>query len=487
MNRSISNVAVAAVFFCCLGGLHAQVVTTLASGKCGAEGDSTNLTWTLTSDSILTISGSGTMADYDYYNAPPWMGWMGTHSNYGLIRTVFIGDSVTSIGQSAFMSLWADSIIIGKNVISIGAAAFYGSRLTSIIIPNGVTIIGRSAFAECYNLTSVIIPNSVASIEGYVFYSCKNLVSITIPNSVISIGRLSFAGCSRLVSLTIGNGVYNIAMEAFAGCFALVSVTIPDNVIAIGNNAFEQCINLTSLTIGESVSLIGPWAFLNCNNLASITVRAVNPPTLIGNEVFYNVPANIPIYVPCGSISDYQADTNWNYFANFISIDTTLNISALNIEKADNSFTINWQGDATLYQLYRNGSLLTTVNTNTYTDSNLTLNTTYCYQIKAIDSDCESLLSDTICQTFSDVGIKQLRITNYELRVYPNPTKGELTIENGELIIDNVEIYNVVGQKVMSLQPLQSPKATINVSHLANGVYFIKVNNKINKLIINKN
>lgn len=37
----------------------------VASGYCGGEGDGTNLTWTLDSDGVMTISGTGLMADYN--------------------------------------------------------------------------------------------------------------------------------------------------------------------------------------------------------------------------------------------------------------------------------------------------------------------------------------------------------------------------------------------------------------------------------------
>ena len=36
----------------------------VASGYCGGECDGTNLTWTLDSDGLLTISGKGKMPDY---------------------------------------------------------------------------------------------------------------------------------------------------------------------------------------------------------------------------------------------------------------------------------------------------------------------------------------------------------------------------------------------------------------------------------------
>ena len=44
------------------------------SGYCGGEGDGTNLTWTLDSEGVLTISGTGKMKDYSTKSnqGAPW-------------------------------------------------------------------------------------------------------------------------------------------------------------------------------------------------------------------------------------------------------------------------------------------------------------------------------------------------------------------------------------------------------------------------------
>ena len=64
------------------------------------------------------------------------------------------------------------------------------------------------------------------------------------------------------------------------------------------------------------------------------------------------------------------------------------------------------------------------------------------------------------------------------LTYYPNPVKNELNIIQKEEISD-LEIYSVLGQKVISL-PINSNKALIDVSSLANGTYFVKINSKVN-------
>ena len=70
------------------------------------------------------------------------------------------------------------------------------------------------------------------------------------------------------------------------------------------------------------------------------------------------------------------------------------------------------------------------------------------------------------------------------VKVYPNPTNGQLRIMNYELREDAViEIYDVLGQKLQSkIVNLQS-KIVIDISPLASGIYFLKVDNQVIKFI----
>ena len=205
-----------------------------------------NLTWKLYEDGTLTISGTGAMKDYDYYNNPS-----PASQKKDSVKKVVIEDGVTSIRNSAFYDC---------------------NSLTSITIPNSVTSIGAYAFSNCYYLTNITIPNSVTSIENYAFRSCSSLTSITIPDSVTSIGKLAFYSCDSLTSITISNSVTSIEERAFAYCSRLTSITIPDSVTSIGEAAFAGCSSLTSITIPDSVTSIGEYAFQSCSSLTTISL-----------------------------------------------------------------------------------------------------------------------------------------------------------------------------------------------------------------------
>jgi hypothetical protein len=63
-----------------------------------------------------------------------------------------------------------------------------------------------------------------------------------------------------------------------------------------------------------------------------------------------------------------------------------------------------------------------------------------------------------------------------ELRVFPNPTTGELTITNYELRIMDIEVFDVYGRKLSSHHLITSSSHhKIDISDLSAGVYFVKI------------
>ena len=271
MKKRLLSFVLAALMIASLLPATALAADIVDSGTCGAEGDGSNLTWTLDSEGVLTISGSGDMHGYDHLGAP----WYGIRSP---VKSAVIADGVTSIGDSAFFDCTSlTSVTIPDSVTSIGEYAFYNcTSLTSVTIPNSVTSIGEYAFYNCTSLTSVAIPDSVTSIGDDAFSNCKSLTSVTIPDSVTSIGEYAFYNCRSLTSVTIPDSVTSIGDDAFSNCKSLTSVTIPDSVTSIGKWAFSECKSLTSVTIPDSVTSIGDAAFASCTSLTGIWVAEGN-------------------------------------------------------------------------------------------------------------------------------------------------------------------------------------------------------------------
>ena len=151
------------------------------------------------------------------------------------ITSVVIPNTVTSIGDGAFMRNQLTSLIIPNSVTSIGAGAFGSNQLTEVTIPSSVTSIGQYAF-DNNQIIEVTIPSSVTSIGAGAFRNNK-LTEVTIPNTVTSIGEYAFA-YNQLTEVIIPNSVTSIGGNAFEGN-QLTEVTIPSSVTSIGRNAFS--------------------------------------------------------------------------------------------------------------------------------------------------------------------------------------------------------------------------------------------------------
>ena len=294
----------------------------IASGECGADGN--NLTWTLDSSGVLTISGEGAMADDD---DDSWSSYResiksvvisdgvtnvapGSFFLCNQLKTVILSDSVISIGKTAFMYSGLESITFGNNVTSIGSNAFYYCQnLKSITIPSSVTTIGKSAFGECNSLhdvyydrylsdwDSITIESDNKSLNNAISHytdgvmgkfgsNGDNLIWVLNNNGMLSISGEGEMGLSSrapwmpynssINAVVLEEGITDIGQNAFAGCTAMTSITIPNGVQQIGSSAFEGCTAMTSITIPNSVQQIGYSVFRSCDNLKDVYYNGDN-------------------------------------------------------------------------------------------------------------------------------------------------------------------------------------------------------------------
>ena len=336
-----------------------------SSGTCGA-----NLKWHLTNDGVLTITGKGEMYDYSFNYSTPW--------RYSVVKRIIIGDSVTTIGNSAFRDC---------------------RTLTSVTIPNSIKTIGDEAFLDCSSLTSVTIPNSVTTIGDEAFRDCSSLTSVTIGNSVTTIGANAFDNTNKtkIIWLTntppdgyrnVGGDIHYVANDLYTGlsnkkvypylssifevdgikyvpvspsertCDAIdcaytgepyevkinrkvnykgVDMTVReinpytaynctkikkayiDIDGSIGNEAFNRCANLSTVNI-EKVNDIGNEAFNRCANLSTVNIEKVND---IGKGAFSECTNLVSVVVKDGNNIGESAFSNCS-FLKTLSLDNKI-------------------------------------------------------------------------------------------------------------------------------------------------------------------
>ena len=296
----------------------------MAAGTEGTCGES--LAWKLDEEGVLTISGTGAMADYEepeqdeetleFINSAPW----GVYSD--IINKVVIEEGVTSIGAWSFAECtsiqevefqsWEDLLEIRTgafkgctainmiwmpdSILEIGEYAFKDAGIYACLISDNAENIGKGAFYGCENLQEVIIPENVKTLGANAFRECLSLKKVDLRGNNISCETGTFMYCRNLSEVLIADGITEISSYMFFGCDGLKNIVLPDTVTSIGDSAFayctrnadgtsidgwktsytwaeiESCTGLESITFSKNLTEIGTEAFTHCFKLSAIEI-----------------------------------------------------------------------------------------------------------------------------------------------------------------------------------------------------------------------
>lgn len=243
----------------------------VAQGSCGD-----NLTWSLSSEYVLSITGRGPM--YDKTSAP----WDDYREE---IVSLDIGQGVTYIGAYAFDGCKKlTEAVVPDGVINIGPAAFYGcSMLASVTIPDTVTRIGINAFYNCSKLENVSYLGLSAQWDSIEIDGGNDLLIAARESSkkegrcgenvfwtFLDSGTLIFTGSGAIPDYT---SAVHPEWNAYRG--EIVEVVFGDGLTGIGKYAIYGCVNLHSVSIPAGVKSISELSFYG-SGLESISVDPGN-------------------------------------------------------------------------------------------------------------------------------------------------------------------------------------------------------------------
>ena len=138
-------------------------------------------------------------------------------------------------------------------------------------------------------------------------------------------------------------------------------------------------------------------------------------------------------------------------------------------------------GNATGYNIYLNGELLV----ENITDNQYSYPCEYGFYVFAVEALYENDMTSVKIvraidyQDHTSVAENQENVYN----IYPNPTNGNITVCGEEL--NMVEVYNLCGQKVMTVEA-NSSSVNVNMSALTTGVYMVKIVDSYGNATVNK-
>ena len=216
---------------------------------------------------------------------------------------------------------------------------------------------------------------------------------------------------------------------------------------------------LTSLDVSKNPSLF----FFDCRNnclplseLFSISEHRITEPTIVGG----------PSYKYLGT---------QNVLPQSVSLGSEIDFSDQSIFKSKN----------TQFAVLQDNDVPVPENDYTIIDGKITFHRTGNYTVTMTNEAIFSSIYPAIVIVeikVGNVGNQMVMQESAKVKIYPNPTIDQITITNYALRIKEYCIYNVTGQMVMQGQ-LQDGTTTLNVSVLANGVYYLKIFNDVVRFI----
>ncbi len=378
--------------------------------------------WTLgnidaeTDGETLTISGSGAMPDWaEYVSAAPWMR--------------------------------------------------YNDIITTVVVENGVTTIGNNAFNDLYNCSSIRLPETLTQIGSQAFKNCSSLSSITIYGNVTDIGTGAFVGCSGLTSVVnyrtqpqpiLGKYIFD------SNTYRNASLSVLEGAKSLYASVYDWC-RFSAIQEGvclvdfnsQGGSAVAQQVIVTGSKLAEFTA-----PTRTGYRfdgwyqdaactkaklwsLTSNVTSNLTLYakwVKVLMVTFHSQDGSY-VEAQEVESNSTINFSTNPVREG--YIFDGWYRDADCTDKWFNTDYVGKDDIHLYAKWQLAPPTT------------------------TTTAIEVMEDAHRPLHAYPNPTTGELNIENAKGA--EVSLYNMNG-----ILQLRTHESRINIETYPAGVYFLR-------------
>jgi len=316
-----------------------------------------------------------------------------------------------------------------------------------------------------------------------------NTGAITSSISVSSTGEYSIVttdtnGCQSRDTISID--IYTVPSQDWADTIAYCS----DTAVLLTSKSFDTYLwNTGDTTQSVSLNTAGMYSLYfednqGCSNTDSAYVNIHSLPNIeLGNDTAFCGDSLLLALAPGNSFSWSNGDT-LSYTTINTSGDYSISVTDSNGCSSSDTVNVTFNSNTNVPTLTRVGDSIASSLTGTHywfldnvatTDANanvIGINGRI-GSFTAVHQDTNGCISDTSNSILRTLGIGKL--SSSPLKVYPNPTNGQVTIDATALgIIKSVALYNSQGQLVENTQSINGSKAVLQWT-AGSGVYWITV------------
>lgn len=180
------------------------------------------------------------------------------------LESITFNQTETDIGDYAFAYSNIKEVSVPQSVTSIGKDTFENTPISKVTLPNNLKIVSEAMFSNCPNIKNIdFLPSTVTYINTSAFSSTGVTALDFTKTNITHIDDFAFSDCEELASVKLNEKT--TYLSGFGSCPKLSVISIPSNVTYIGYRAFADNPQLSFTSVPSSVKYIGSYAFTNTN------------------------------------------------------------------------------------------------------------------------------------------------------------------------------------------------------------------------------
>ena len=430
--------------------------------------------------------------------------------------------NLPTVTTTAASNITATGATLGGNVTNVGNPTYTERGVVYATTPNPTTsntkvLVSGTGTGEYSTNVTTLNSGTTYYVRAYAINSAGTVYGSQVSFTTLNLPTVTTTAATGITisDATLGGNVTNVGNPAYTERGVVYATTqnptTSDTKVAVsgtGTGSYTTPItgliaNTTYYVRAYAINSVGTVygsqvSFTTLNTytvtLPTITGATIAPQSGSSSPVNYGDNYSFTVILEdCYNLSDIVVKSNGTilnpvsgvYTISNITEDQVITVEGLQINTYEITATVNNPDYGTISpegtKTVDCGSLETYIITpnDNYKISDVLVNgesqgviTTYTFENIQVNGTIHVIFIE-------DVGIKNLYLQN--LSLFPNPTTGQLTIDNGQLTIINVEIFDVFGRKV--LEPPLTVLRSYDLTVLHPGVYFVKITTEAGQVV----